>query len=92
MSEIIKKIKTFAKKIHVFKASHLGEEKFGGTIFGNMIILGAATGGGLLPLKEDSLREAIKVTVPREIERNFKAFELGLQLGREKRHAIEQKN
>lgn len=79
MSEIIKKIKPFAKQIHVFNASHLGEEKFGSTIFGNMIILGAATGGGLLPLKEDSLREAIKVTVPREIESNLKAFELGLR-------------
>ena len=84
MSEIIKRIRPFAKEIHVFKASHLGEEKFGSAIFGNMILLGAATGGGLLPLKEDSLREAIEATAPREIESNIKAFELGLQLGREK--------
>ena len=84
MSEIIKRIKPFSKEIHVFNASHLGKEKFGSAIFGNTILVGVVAGGGLLPLGEDSLREAIKATAPREIERNIKAFELGLQLGREK--------
>ncbi len=87
MSEIIKRIKPFAKRIHVFKVSDLGREKLGNAIFGNTILVGVVTGIGLLPLKEDSLREAIKVTAPREIENNIKAFELGLQLGREKRSA-----
>jgi len=87
MSEIIKRIKPFAKEIHVFNASHLGKEKLGSAIFGNTILIGFVTGIGLLPLKEDSLREAIKVTSPREMENNIKAFELGLQLGREKRSA-----
>ena len=87
MSEIIKRIKPFAKEIHVFNASHLGKEKFGSAVFGNTMLVGAAVGAGLLPLKEDSLREAIKVTAPREIENNIKAFELGLQLGGEKRSA-----
>lgn len=85
MSEIIERIRPFAKKIYIFKASHLGKEKFGGAIFGNTILVGAATGAGLLPLKEDSLREAIKVTAPRKIESNLKAFELGLELGKQKR-------
>ena len=87
MSEIIRKIKPFAKRIHVFKVSDLGREKLGNAIFGNTILVGVVTGIGLLPLKEDSLLEAIKVTAPREIEKNIKAFELGLQLGREKRSA-----
>jgi len=87
MSAIIKRIKPFAKEIHVFNASHLGKEKLGSAIFGNTILIGFVTGIGLLPLKEDSLREAIKVTSPREMENNIKAFELGLQLGREKRSA-----
>jgi len=87
MSEIIKRIKPLAKQIYVFKASHLGKEKFGSAVFGNTILLGTVTGIGLLPLKEESLREAIKVTAPREMEDNIKAFELGLQLGREKRTA-----
>lgn len=87
MSEIIRRIKPFAKRIHVFKVSDLGREKLGNAIFGNTILVGVVTGIGLLPLKEDSLLEAIKVTAPREIEKNIKAFELGLQLGREKRSA-----
>lgn len=84
MNEIIKRIKPFAKEIHVFNASHLGIEKFGSAIFGNTILIGVVAGGGLLPLREDSLREAIRVTAPRHIESNIEAFELGLQLGREK--------
>ena len=87
MSEIIRRIKPFAKRIHVFKVSDLGREKLGNAIFGNTILVGVVTGIGLLPLKEDSLLEAIKVTAPREMENNIKAFELGLQLGREKRSA-----
>jgi len=85
MSEIIERIKPFAKEIYVFNASHLGKEKFGSSIFGNTILVGAAAGAGLLPLKEKSLREAIKATSPREIENNIKAFELGLELGKQKR-------
>jgi indolepyruvate ferredoxin oxidoreductase beta subunit len=85
MSEIIKRIKPFAKEVHVLKVSHLGKEKFGNAIFGNTILVGIVTGIGLLPLSADSLREAIKITAPREMENNIKAFELGLQLGKEKR-------
>jgi len=88
MNEIIKRVKPFAKEIHVFNASHLGKEKFGSAIFGNTILLGIVTGIGLLPLKDDSLRGAVKLTSPREMENNIKAFELGLQLGREKRSAL----
>jgi len=84
MSEIIKRIMPFAKVIHIFSASRLSKEKLRNTIFGNIILVGAVSGMGLLPLKEDSLREAIKVTVPIEMENNFKAFELGLRLGRER--------
>jgi len=89
LSEIIKRIKPFAKEVHVLKASQLGKEKFGSAIFGNTILVGLVTGIGLLPLSANSLREAIKVTAPREMENNIKAFELGLQLGREKRVSYE---
>ncbi len=85
ISEITRRIKPFAKQIHVFKASDLGREKFGSAIFGNTILVGIVTGIGSLPLEAESLREAIKITAPREMENNIKAFELGLQLGREKR-------
>jgi len=77
-NEIIKKINPFAKKIFVFKAHDYAEQEFGNTIFGNTILLGAVVGAGLIPLKEKSLREAIKASVPKKIETNLKAFEVGL--------------
>lgn len=85
MAEIIERIKPFAREIYVFNASHLGKEKFESAIFGNTILLGNAAGAGFLPLKEENLREAVKATSPREIEKNIKAFELGLELGKQKR-------
>ncbi len=84
MSEIIKIINSFAEKSYVFNASQLGQERFGRIIFGNTILVGIVTGMKLLPIREDSLHEAIRATAPREIENNIKAFELGLKLGREK--------
>jgi indolepyruvate ferredoxin oxidoreductase beta subunit len=82
--EIVKLLKAFAKNIHVFKASQFSKEKLDSVILGNTMLIGIVTGMQLLPIKEDSLREAIKVTAPRYVETNIKAFQLGLQLGREK--------
>ncbi len=84
MTEIIKRIRPFSKKTLVLNVHDLSKERFGKAVFGNTILLGAAVGAGLLPLKEKSLRNAIKDTAPRELEKNLKAFELGLSLGREK--------
>lgn len=86
MDEIIEKIKPFAEKIYVFNVSQLSKENFGNVVFGNVMLIGIATGLGVLKLKEESLREAIKITSPREVENNIKAFELGLKLGKEKLH------
>jgi len=84
MNEIIKRIRPFAKKIHVFSAYDLSKKEFGKTVFGNVMLIGAAVGLGLIPLKEKSIREAIKITAPRGLEENLKAFELGLKIGKEK--------
>ena len=35
-------------------------------------------------MKENSLREAIKTSVPRELEKNIEAFNLGIELGKER--------
>ncbi|MEM2928068.1 MAG: indolepyruvate oxidoreductase subunit beta [Nitrososphaerota archaeon] len=86
MDEIIKRIEPFAKKIYVFNVSQLSKENFGNVVFGNVMLIGIATGLGVLKLKEESLREAIKITSPREVENNIEAFELGLKLGKEKLH------
>jgi len=88
INEIIKKIEPFAKKIYVFNASQLSKENFGNIVFGNVMLIGIAIGLGVLKLKEESLREAIKITSPREVDKNIKAFELGLKLGKEKLNEI----
>ncbi len=84
ISEVKKKIATFAKEIHIFSARKIAKEEFGSPIFGNTILLGAACGLGVLPLKEESLREAIKISAPRELEKNLAAFEKGLTIVCEK--------
>lgn len=84
MDKIVKKVKPFAKKVLVFEAHPLAKEKFGKIILGNTILLGAAIGAGVLPLKEKSMRYAIKLTAPRDLKENFKAFEFGIKLGKER--------
>jgi len=82
LDKILKKIKPFAKDIHVFDTNNLAKKEFGDVIFGNTILLGIAAGKGLIPLKEERLREAIKITVPKGVESNLKAFDFGLNIGK----------
>lgn len=79
IDEIKERIAPFAKEIHIFSAHKIAKEEFGNPIFGNTILIGAAVGLGLLPLKEVSLREAIELSAPREVEKNLEALELGLK-------------
>lgn len=54
-------------------------EQAGSVLTQNVVLLGAAS--AYLPLSEDSLREAIRRTVPQKtIEVNLKAFDLGRSL------------
>jgi indolepyruvate ferredoxin oxidoreductase beta subunit len=77
--EIKKRIEPFAKEIHVLEVSKISKREFGKGIFGNTLLLGYAVGKELLPLKEESLLGAIKVSAPRELESNIKAFKMGLK-------------
>jgi len=74
IDEIKEKIAPFAKDIHVVSARKTAKEKFGDDIFGNIILIGAAHQLGLIPLKKESLTEAIKISAPRKLEENLKAF------------------
>lgn len=82
MKEIIKRIKPFAKGIYAFEFHDFAKREFGNVIFGNTMLIGSAYGMRLLPLKEKSLRQSIKITAPRGLEKNLRAFEMGLELGR----------
>lgn len=78
IDEIKKKIEPFAKKIYIFDAASEAVRELGNPIFSNTILLGAAVGLGILPLKERNLRRAIEISAPRKTEENLRAFELGL--------------
>ncbi len=75
LDEIKEKIEPFAKEIHIIPARKTALEKFGDDIFGNTILLGAAHRLGVLPLKKESILEAIKISAPRDLEKNLEAFE-----------------
>lgn len=82
MKEIKERIKPFAKSIEVFESDVISKEKFGDIVYGNLLLVGAAISSGKLPLKEDIMRKSIKELAPREIKKNVKAFNLGLEIGR----------
>ncbi len=82
MEIITKRIKPFAKKIHVLNTHDIAKKEFGKTVFGNTMLIGAVCGAKLLPLKEKCLKKAIKSTAPREEKDNLKAFEIGLKIGK----------
>lgn len=82
MKEIVAKVKPFAKSVHVFNTHDLALKELGRAIFGNTMLLGAALGTGLLPLKQKSLEKVIAEEVPRYAEDNIKAFRMGVKLAK----------
>lgn len=77
--EIRKMIEPFAKKIIMVDASNICNEKLGSPIYGNVMCVGVALANGLLPLREESVLESLKRTVPRGLKENIKAFRMGLE-------------
>jgi indolepyruvate ferredoxin oxidoreductase beta subunit len=74
-----KMIEPFAKRFVFIDASHICEQKLGDPLDGNTMMLGVAVASGMLPLKKESIIEAIKRTVPKNPEDDIKAFRLGLE-------------
>lgn len=76
IEEILERLKLFSKNIITVDASRLAKEA-GSTVMQNAVLLGALT-AGKLPIKKESLIEALKELVPAKyVEMNVKAFELG---------------
>ena len=80
LEEIKKKIEPFAKRTHFVPASTIAKEEFGDAIFSNTLLLGVAFGLGALPLKKENIIAAIRISAPRETEKNLGAFERGITL------------
>ena len=69
----------FAKKIIFVDAGKICREKFGNSIYGNIMILGVAHKAGMLPLSKKALVASLKQTLPRDLKQNIDAFEWGVK-------------
>lgn len=83
IAEIKERLKPFAKDIKTLKANQKAKKKFGNIIYGNTILIGAAVGSETLPLGRESVQEAVESLSPRGVEKNIKALELGLEIGKD---------
>ena len=75
---IKEEITKVSKKALFVNAGKICKEEFRDLIYGNVMLLGVAIKEGILPLKKESILEALKVTVPKDIDKNIAAFEFGL--------------
>ena len=64
------------ERLAMFDASDLAKATLGDSIFSNMMMFGAAWQMGLLPLSEESIRQAVELNGT-AVDRNLRAFEIG---------------
>ncbi|MDI6904346.1 MAG: indolepyruvate ferredoxin oxidoreductase subunit beta [Candidatus Bathyarchaeia archaeon] len=77
LGEITEKIRAFTKNVVVLEAAKLAEEA-GSILTRNIVLIGGLVATGKVPVKIESLKEAIRELVPaRYLDMNMKAFELG---------------
>jgi indolepyruvate ferredoxin oxidoreductase beta subunit len=74
------RIYDFAKKIpsklYLLDASQIAKDA-GDVLSSNIVMVGAAFGAGVIPVKEGQLKNAIKERLPKAVDLNLKAFDLG---------------
>ncbi len=74
---IIQKIREFTEKIIAVDAAELAE-RAGNRVVQNVVLVGAATGTAILPIKKRSITDALKELAPSKyLQLNMKAFEIG---------------
>ena len=79
LDQIVQKVHLFTEKIVLIDAAQLAK-KAGSSLTQNVVLLGALAGTGMLPVKKQSLIEAVRELVPaKHVEINLKAFELGYE-------------
>ena len=77
IEELVKKVHLFTSHVLLVEAPRLAKEA-GTSLAQNVVMLGALAGTEVLPVKTESLKEAIKELVPeRHLEVNLRAFKLG---------------
>ncbi|MEM2947354.1 MAG: 2-oxoacid:acceptor oxidoreductase family protein, partial [Candidatus Bathyarchaeia archaeon] len=76
---ILEKLKLFSKNIMIVEALRLAKEA-GSTMVQNAVLIGALTATEELPIKNESLIEALKELIPAKYAKmNVKAFKLGYE-------------
>jgi indolepyruvate ferredoxin oxidoreductase beta subunit len=84
LEEIVERIHLFTKRLVIVQTKRLAK-KAGSILTRNVILLGALEAIGKVPIKTESLMEALKELVPAEhLEANLEAFRLGFEHVRQK--------
>lgn len=78
LEKVKEEIDSLAKRSIFVDASKICKEKLGNVIYGKIMMLGIALKEKILPLNKEAVVEAIKTTVPRDLDKNLEALELGL--------------
>jgi len=79
MKDIVEEIYRFTRKLIIVETEKLAKEA-GSTITENIVLLGALAATEKLPVKSESLKEAIRELVPpKHMDMNVKAFKLGYE-------------
>jgi len=82
--EVISKIHRFTKNIIVIETAKLAKEA-GSILTGNVVLIGALAATGKMPIRIESIIEAIQELVPaKHLKMNVRAFELGYKYFRDK--------
>ena len=76
---LLEAARAFSRQLHAFDALALARER--GTEV-NAILLGALAGSGVMPMRDDAYREAIRAKGV-QVEANLRGFELGVALARD---------
>ncbi len=83
IKDIKDRIEPFAEDIKVFDADGVSKKELGDIIFGNVMLVGAAIGAEELPIEKKNMKRAVEKMAPREKDKNLKAFEIGIKMGKE---------
>jgi len=79
MEEIVEKIHCFTKNVTIVEAAKLAK-KAGNILAQNVVLIGALAAAGKMPVKTESVMEALRELVPpKHLDVNVKAFKLGYE-------------
>ena len=85
VEEIVEKLRLFTNSVVLVDAARLAKDA-GSSLTRNVVLLGAVAGTGKLPVKRQSLLEAVRELVPaKHLDVNLRAFDLGWESVSEKK-------